>query len=302
MKVAAAFATVYLAWGSTYLAIRYAIETLPPLLMAGVRHLVAGAILYGVARALGAPRPSPRHLLPAAAIGALLLVGGNGGTVLAERHLASGFAALLAASTPLWIAILAGRWSARVFAGVAIGLVGVALLVRPGTAGVHGPSVAILLGGTVAFATGSLYARRATLPESTGVSVGLQMLAGGLLLTLLGAATGEPARVAVVSTRSVAALAYLAVVGSILGYTAFAWLIRVRPANQVATYAYVNPAVAVVLGWALAGEPLHASMLFPAALIVVSVILVLSQKQEAPCDSKPVLCTPVSRVPVSAAR
>jgi drug/metabolite transporter (DMT)-like permease len=288
-QIAIAFAAVYVIWGSTYLAILYAIQTLPPMLMAGTRHAIAGALLYAFARRRGAPRP-PRHLWrPAAVIGGLMLLMGNGGVVLAERTVPSGLAALIVASVPLWVALLSslgadgrlprGRRALALIAGFA----GVALLVSG--RGLRGGSVSgmtLVLVASVAWAAGSLYSRTSPRPRSAFLATAMQMLAGGGLLLVAGTLEGEWRQLdlAHVSWLSAAALGYLVVFGSLIGYTAYAWLLQTVPPTVAATYAYVNPVVAMLLGWLFAGEALGARTLVAAAIIVGSVVLVTT----APAD------------------
>ena len=285
MKVALAFASVYLFWGSTYLAMRVAVETMPPFLMAGCRFVLAGTLLYAYARRRGAPAPARVHWRSAAIVGALLLVGGNGGVVWAEKTVPSGIAALLVASVPLWIAIF--QWlgpdrlrpRAWVAVGLAGGFGGVALLALSGdaTAGPVNPvGAAALVGASISWAAGTLVARGAPFPASPLLAASLQMIAGGALQLVTGLALGEAAGLDVrgISAPSWLAWGYLVVFGSLCGYVPYVWLLGVRPPGQVATYAYVNPAIAVVLGWAILGEPLTGRMLAAAALIVASVALI----------------------------
>ncbi len=283
-KVVVAFAAVYVVWGSTYLAIRFAIDTLPPFLMAGVRFLIAGAVLFGFARLRGAPWPSWAQWRSAALIGGMLLLGGNGGVVWAERTVPSGIAALLVASEPLWIVLLdwlpprPARPTGRVLLGLGVGFAGVALLIAPWEAGgtaVDPVGAIVIVLAALSWAAGSLYSRRAELPASPLASTGTQMLTGGVLLTLTGLGAGEAASFdpAAVSLGSVAALAYLIVFGSLVAFTAYVWLMRHVAAPKVATYAYVNPVIAVLLGWLLAGEPIGARTLVAAAVIVGAVAL-----------------------------
>jgi drug/metabolite transporter (DMT)-like permease len=303
----AAYAALYVIWGSTYLAIRYGIATLPPFGMAGVRFVLAGALLYGWARLRGAPRPTRRQWSGAAVVGALLLLVGNGGVTWAERQVPSGVAALLIASEPLWIVLLGwwrpgaaergprpGGWTAL---GLALGLVGVGVLVVPDAAdafrgaaragaapGGHAPGVdlvgaAVVLLGAFSWAAGSLWsataAGKSRLPASAPLATGMQMLVGGALLLGASVAAGEPAafRPGAVSAASLAALAYLAVFGSIVAFSAYVWLLGVEPPARVATYAFVNPVVAVLLGWAVAGEAITDRVLVAAAVIVAGVVL-----------------------------
>jgi drug/metabolite transporter (DMT)-like permease len=281
-----ALATIYVVWGSTYLGIMVAIETLPPLLMSAARFLVAGAILYGFAVRRGdtrGDRPTARHWTAAAIVGGALLLAGNGGVALSEERIDSGVAALLVATIPLWMAVLDrvlyGRglaWTALL--GLVIGLGGVALLVGPtgGTIDVLGALMA--LSAAFAWAWGSLYARGASLPARPLVGAGMQMLAGGVLLTIAGVATGELGNVdlGAVSTRSLLAVAYLVVFGSVIAYSAYVWLLKNAPTALVSTYAYVNPVVAVALGALFLAEPVTTRMLVAGLAIVASVALIVS--------------------------
>lgn len=281
----AAFAAVYLIWGSTYLAIRYAIETLPPFLMAAARFLAAGGVLYAWVRLRGTPAPTRVHWRSALIVGALLLLVGNGAVVWAEHRVSSGVAALLVAVEPIWIVLLAWlrpggtRPAARTWAGVALGLAGLVLLVGPADlAGgrVDALGAGLVLVGTLGWAAGSLYGQRAPFPASPFLATAMQMLAGGALMLLAGLVTGEAGRLdpSAWSARSLGALLYLAVFGSLVAFTAYVWLLRVESPSRVATYAYVNPLVAVLLGWAVAGEPLTPRVLAAAAVIVGAVVLI----------------------------
>lgn len=290
--VLAAFAVIYIVWGSTYLAIRVAIESMPPFLMAGTRFLIAGALMYGWSRLRGAPRPRRVAWRAALLLGALFLLGGNGGVVWAEQHVASGLAAVLVALMPIWTAIVewvrpgGRRPGLMTTAGLLTGFVGVALLLAPGSAGaapIHPVGAAVLIAASLSWAIGSVISKGMPLPESGAQSSGMQMLAGGALLVLAGLATGEAAAVhpAAISGRSAAALLYLITFGSLLGFGAFTWLLRVTSPARVATYAYVNPVVAVVLGWALLGEPFGPRELAAAAVIVGGVALITTAKLRA---------------------
>lgn len=292
LRIVAAFAAVYVIWGSTYLAIRFAVETLPPFLMAGVRFVIAGAILYAWARLRGVPRPAARYWVPAAIAGGLLLLGGNGAVVWAEQYVPSGVTALLVAMEPTWIVLLDWRLRGRearpdwrVVSGIALGLTGLMLLIGPGDllgGGAVDPiGAAVLVLGTVLWAAGSLYSRDAPMSGTPILYTGMQMLAGGALLLVAGAATGELVRLdpAAVSVRSLLALAYLIVFGAIVGFTAYVWLLRVVDPAKVATHAFVNPIVAVVLGWALADEALTPRILSAAAVIVVAVAMITAARR-----------------------
>ncbi|HEX7091511.1 MAG TPA: EamA family transporter [Longimicrobiales bacterium] len=290
-KVVAAFAAVYTIWGSTYLAILYAIETLPPFLMAGVRFVIAGSVLYAWAWLRGARRPvTLLHWKSALVVGGLLLLGGNGAVVWAEQRVASGLAALLVATVPLWMVLLDWLRPAgvppdrRTAAGIVIGLAGLALLVGPesllGGGRVDPLGAGVLVAGSLSWAAGSLYARGARLPDSALLATAMEMLAGGALLVLVGALTGEVGRLdpGAVSARSLLGLLYLIVFGSLVGFTAYTWLLGVSTPARVSTYAYVNPVVAVLLGWALAGEPLTPRMALAAAVIVAAVAAITGRR------------------------
>lgn len=287
-RVIAAFAAVYVIWGSTYLAIRFAIETLPPFLMASARFLVAGALLYGWTRLKGASRPGRAHWMGALIVGGLLLLGGNGAVVWAEQRIPSGVAALVVAIVPLWMVVLDWLWggsarpTGRVWTGLGLGLVGLALLIGPGallgSGQVDGLGVLVVVLGSLAWTVGSLYSRRTRLPTRPLQATAMQMLCGGALLAILAGMTGEWSEVslAAVSMRSGLALAYLIVFGSLVAFTAYVWLLRVSTPARVSTYAYVNPVVAVLLGWALASEPLTPRMLIASAVIVGAVAMITS--------------------------
>jgi drug/metabolite transporter (DMT)-like permease len=286
LRVVLAFAAIYLIWGSTYLGIRIAIETLPPFLTAGLRFIIAGPLLYAWARRNGAPRPTGIQWRAAAAVGGLLLLGGNGLVTWGEERVSSGLAALLVATVPLWMVLLdwlflrGGRPPGKVFLGLVLGLIGIVLLIGPtdllGEHRVDLIGVAMLLLAALSWAIGSLYARRAPLPDAPLLGTSLEMIAGGVLLLLSSGAKGEWAQVdfARVSLRSWLALGYLTLLGSIVAFTAYTWLLRVSTPARVATYAYVNPIVAVVLGWAIAGEVLTGQMLLAAVVIVLAVVVI----------------------------
>lgn len=290
--ILAAYAALYVIWGSTYLGIRVGIATLPPFGMAATRFLLAGALLYGWARLRGAPRPTARQWGAAAVVGALLLLLGNGGVTWAEQRVPSGVAALLIATEPLWIVLLGWRRpggtrpSLATALGLALGIAGVVVLVGPGASSAGPPSghvdlrgAAVVLAGALSWAAGSLWATgpggRARLPASAPLTTGMQMLTGGALLLGASAAAGEPAAFhpTAVSPASVAALGYLIVFGSIVAFSAYVWLLGVEPPARVATYAFVNPVVAVLLGWAVAGEALTGRVVVAAAVIVGAVVL-----------------------------
>lgn len=284
---------VYVVWGSTYLAIRIAIETLPPFLMAGVRFLVAGGVLYAwaVRRGDRAGDPPGRAQWTAAAIvGAGLFLGGNGGVVFAESRIASGVTALLVATLSLWMALLAWlmyreRPPRVALIGLPVGFAGTALLVGPVEASGIDPLGALAcLGASASWAAASLYSRRAPLPTRLHLSTAMQMIAGGVWLTLAGILTGELGQVRpeTFSRASLGALVYLIVAGSLLAFTAYAWLLRNAPMPLVATYAYVNPVVAVLLGWGVAGEPVTPRMVVAGGVILAAVALIASGSRPTP--------------------
>jgi drug/metabolite transporter (DMT)-like permease len=284
-----ALIAVYLIWGSTYLAIRYAVETIPPFLMAAVRFIVSGGFLYVLRRLRGDPQPERMEWRNAAIIGIFLLLGGNGGVVWAEQFVASSLAALLVATVPLWMVLVdafrpAGhRPRIAAATGILIGFGGVVLLIGSVTSSADVNNLfgaAALVGASLAWTTGSLYGRSAKLPASPLLGTGMEMLAGGVALLLVALVLGEwnGFELAAVSRRSAFALVYLTVIGSI-AFVAYVWLLRVAPTPLVATYAYVNPLVAVLLGYFLAGEPMTSRTLLAATLIIGSIVLVSSSQR-----------------------
>ncbi len=288
-RVALAFAAVYILWGSTYLAIRFGVETIPPFLMAGTRHLTAGLLLYVWMRSRGTPRPSAKHWGSAAIIGGLMLLGGNGLVTWAEQRVPSGLAALIVASVPIWMAVLEGlekrtRPGAAVIAGLLLGLAGIALLVAPGRFAGNGhvdPVGALaLLTAALCWSFGSLYSRRVPLPASTFTATAMEMIAGGAWLWLAGLLFGEGSRLhlSAISARSALSLAYLILFGSLIGFTAYVWLLKATTAARVSTYAYVNPIVAVILGTLFASEVITARVAIAALVIVGAVALIITSR------------------------
>lgn len=282
--IPAAFAAIYLIWGSTYGAIAVAIETMPPFLMTGVRFTAAGCLLYGFLRLRGARSGSRRQWRSAAIVGAAFLLVGNGVVVTAEQHVDSGFVALVATTVPMWTALFdwllfgGQRPSGLTVLGLVLGAIGMVLLVG----GVEldreaAWATALLLLSTMVWAVGSLYAKGAPRHESALASAGQQMIAGGLMLTLAGLLFGEPATVEVTSfsVESLLAFAYLVFFGAIVGLGAYVFLLTRVPAAAVATHAFVNPVVAVWLGWALLGEQVAGRQLLAAPLVVLAVVLVV---------------------------
>jgi drug/metabolite transporter (DMT)-like permease len=297
-RLLAAFAAVYVVWGSTYLFIRFAVETLPPFLMAGARFAVAGAILYLWARLRGNPAPTRAETRSAAIAGLFLLLGGNGAVAWAEQRVPSGVTALLVATVPVWMVLLdwlrpgGVRPRAGVFAGLALGLVGLAMLVGRGAMGGDGADAvgaAVLVVGSILWATGSLYVGRNPRPPSALIANAVQMLAGGAALLVAGTIAGEFGRLdlGAASTRSLLSLLYLIIAGSLIGFTAYTYLLQVSTPAKVSTYAYVNPVVAVFLGWAFAGEEITARRLIAAAVILsgVAIITVAAPRRREAADA-----------------
>ena len=285
-----AFAAVYLIWGSTYLAIHYAVETIPPFLMAGCRFLTSGALLYVWTRAGGAARPSRREWLGATIIGFLLLVSGNGGLCWSEQRVPSGLAALLLAAIPIWMVLLDSlrrdgtRLGPRVIGGMLMGVAGILLLVGPahlwGSSRVDLAGAGVLMLSSFSWALGSVLSHKVSLPRSPFRAAAMEMLAGGALLSALGLLSGESRQfhVALIASRSLAGLIYLIAAGSLLGFTAYFWLLRTVPMTRVSTYAFVNPAVAVFLGWAFGSEVVTGRVLLASATIIAGVALIITHR------------------------
>lgn len=301
LRMIAAFAAIYLIWGSTYLGIRFAIETLPPFLMVGVRFFVAGAVLYVWTRLRGSPRPPLVYWRPALILGGLMILAANGGVAWAEQRISSGLAALIVATMPLWMVLLdwvrpgGVRPTRGVVFGLILGFIGIALLIGPAHivdnhhVDPKAATVLILVG--FFWSVGSLYSREAPGPPVLLQGTAMQMLAGGMLLLLLAGITGEWGRLDVggISPRSLLALAYLIVFGSIVGFTSYVWLLRVSTPARASTYAYVSPVVAMFLGWALADEPVTLQTLLAAAVIAAAVAMVIigrRRKLDAPATDQ----------------
>ena len=291
--VVVALLLVYVVWGSTYLGIAVMIETLPPLLAAGARYAVAGMIMLTAlavhARWRRGTEPIERatraHWRSAFIIGTLLLLGGNGGVVLSELFIPSGIAAVLVATVPIWLAVFDAlltrrRPSGLVIGGLVAGIVGVAVLLVPveGLEGLDPLGVGLVVFAAISWAAGSIYARRAPLPRSGLLGTGLEMVAGGIVLVIAGSLIGEIGRTDVggFSSRSIAAFVYLVSFGSIVGFTAYTWLLANVPVSTVGTYAYVNPVVAVALGAIILSEPITPRTLIAAVLILGAVVAMVS--------------------------
>ena len=290
-RLIAAFAAVYIIWGSTYLAIRFAVETLPPLMMAGARFAIAGAILLLCSR-LRAPRHRPTRgdWRTGLGSGLLLLVGGNGGVVWAEQRVPSGITALLVAVVPLWMVLLdwarpAGRRPpALIFAGIGLGLAGLELLVARDSFGGHGGvdvgGAVVLMLASLSWAAGSLYTKHAPRASSGLNGAATQMIAGGGALLLVAVLSGELGQLdlAHASSRSILGFLYLVTFGSLIGFTAYIYLLAHTSAAKAATYAYVNPVVAVLLGWLFGNEPVTSRTLLAAAVILVGVAIITAAR------------------------
>ena len=290
VQIVAAFASIYVIWGSTYLAIRYAVETIPPFIMGGVRFLISGAMLYLWARSRGAPRPTRLHWRNAIIAGGFLLLGGNGAVVWAEQFVPSGLTALLVSILPFWLVIIEWirpprrRPSAAVLVGLVLGFVGIIVLVGPSDVGGHGDvmplGALVLILGSLSWAIGSFWSRDAQLPESGLLTTGMEMIGGGVLLLVVGTLAGEFSRLDIhgISNASAFGLLYLITFGSMLGFTSYIWLLdKVSPA-RLGTYAYVNPIVAVLLGWAIAGERLSIRAGVAAAIVICAVALITTAR------------------------
>jgi drug/metabolite transporter (DMT)-like permease len=282
----AAFAAIYLVWGSTYLAIRVVVETLPPFLAGAFRFLVAGVLLAGFLTWRGAPLPTRAQWAHAAVTGVLLLLGGNGLVMWAERTIPSGLTALLIALTPIWFALLdwlrpgGGRPLLKTVFGIAVGFGGVVLLVTARGTGIHlpahWPGVLALIGAGICWASGSLYSKYKPNDASPWMNSAAQMICGGTGLFLAGAVFGEPFTTdwSRISARSIIALGYLITFGSLIGFSAYVYVLKVSTPSRVSTYAYINPTIAVFLGWALLHEAVTAQMLWGTLVILVGVIII----------------------------
>lgn len=309
--VLGALAIVYFTWGSTYLAIRVAVQHVPPFLLAGTRFVAAGVILYAFLRLRGAKRPTLKEWSAASVVGVATFVASHGLLAWASQFVPSGTAALLAAASPAWIAIggalglVAGqRTSALALAGTALGLAGVAVAADPAgilAGGASLAAIAALLAGSLAWAIGSVLARWSALPRSAPLTASMSMLTGGTMLLGLSAALAEPTRlnVALVPAAAWGALAYLILAGSVVAYSAYVWLLREDGPARVSAHAFVNPLVAVALGAAIAGEPLTRITLLAAALVVSGVglmnvaprlALARARKAEAAVPTRPRGC------------
>ncbi|HEY8178415.1 MAG TPA: EamA family transporter [Candidatus Limnocylindria bacterium] len=307
LSVALALGTVYIVWGSTYLAIAYVVETLPPIMAGGVRFTVAGSLLLAflLAQARWRRRRAPESRLTrprliewrtAAIVGTFLLLGGNGLVSVAEQRIPSSIAAVIIATVPIWMnlgeAVMTRRMpSLLAIGGLGVGLVGVAILLLPseGIDAIDPVGVVIVMCSALAWTAGSLYARRAPLPANQLMGSGMEQLVGGGVMLAVAVLLGEYASLepGSVSTESLLGLAYLIVFGSLIAFTAYVWLLEHAPISTVATYAYVNPVVAVFLGVLFRDEPLTPRILLAAALIIGAVVAMVSGRPRGADEARP---------------
>lgn len=289
-----AFASIYIIWGSTYLGIRVAVETIPPFFMGAGRFLLAGTLLLLLVQLRGAPRPTARQWRDNAIIGAFLLLGGNGFVSLAEKTLPSGLTALIIGIQPVFMVLTEWAWPGghrpgrATFIGLLLGFAGVAYLVSPwqsiATTNIHLPSVALVLLACASWAYGSIWSRHVKNPAPPFQASALQMLGGSVALFAGGLIHGDLSafKLSAISGASLGAFFYLAFVGSLVGFSTFVWLMKHTTPARVSTYAYVNPVVAVILGWLILNETITPRTLLAAVLIVTGVVIINTQKSRQP--------------------
>ena len=291
LKLGAAFLAIYTIWGSTYLAIRFVVETIPPFFMAGTRWIIAGLILYALTRTKSTQSQTSLHWKNAFVIGGFLLLGGNGAVVWAEQWVPSGLTSLLIATTPFWMVLLnslhhRARPSIGVIVGLLLGFAGVTLLIGSieniGENNMIIPGATIILFGSFLWANGSLYSRSTETSSSQLQAAAMQMIAGGILLLSASLITGEWTRVMLdqVSPRSMLSWLYLIVFGSIVAFSSYIWLLKQTAPSLVSTHAYINPVVAMILGWALADEALTSRNILAAIIIIISVAIITTYPVE----------------------
>jgi drug/metabolite transporter (DMT)-like permease len=300
LAILLAFAALYLIWGSTYLFIRLAIDSIPPFFMAGSRYLTAGLLMYALARKQGAKPPAAVTWRSSLIVGGFLLLGGNGGVTISEQYIDTGLAAVIVATVPIYIVLLSWATGATprprlpVLLGLAGGFVGVGILMAPSMhfsadeSRHRGIGILIVLVASLLWSIGSLYSRSAKTADSPFLAAGQQMICGGVLLLLAGLITREKFHLEAVSAHSIWAWIYLVLIGAIIGFTAYIYLLRHCDPAKVATYAYVNPIVAVILGAFFAGEHLTSRTIVAAALIIGSVAIVITAQQLGPKSMSPV--------------
>lgn len=290
-KLIAAFAAIYVIWGSTYVGILLAIQTIPPLLMAGTRFFIAGLILFALARR-GPYKPATlEQWRNAAIVGLLLLVGGNGAVVFSERMVPSGLAALLVAVVPIWVVLIdwarpgGKKPTLPIIGGLILGVIGMLVLVNPfsSTSEIRFAGVILLMFGSVSWAGGSVLAQHIDLPKSAALATAIETLAAGIVYLTLSLIMQEPMHLdpATVSAKSIGGLVFLITFGSVIAFSAYVWLLKVSTPAKVSTYAYVNPVVALLLGWAIAGESLSVRTLVASAIIISAVALITVARSSA---------------------
>ncbi|QDS96680.1 putative inner membrane transporter YedA [Roseimaritima multifibrata] len=294
LQVVIAFAAVYLIWGTTYLAMRIAVESIPPFMISAGRFLVAGTLTYSVLRMRGVPAPSLGQWKSAALIGCLLMVGGNGLVMWAVQRVPSGVAALVVATMPLWMTLFewlfyrGPRPSVRVAAGLLMGFIGIVFLLKPerllaGAEGLHLPSMFALMMAPVFWSIGSLHSRKANLPKNIFMATALESICGGVVLLVFSLLGREWLHFdwREVSARSAVATVYLALFGSLIAFTAYCWLLKNVNVTRVSTYTFVNPVIAVFLGWLILGEEITWETTVAVVLIVCGVMLIVMRKRSA---------------------
>jgi drug/metabolite transporter (DMT)-like permease len=276
-----ALLVVYIVWGATYLAIRLAVEHMPPFLMAGSRFLIAGSALFIWRRLVGDETPKLKEWRIAGIIGIFFVLGGNGGVTWAEQMVPSGIAALVIATSPLWMVVIDLRPNLLAILGVLVGFIGIFILIGPQqflgvSSGLHPVGIFVLLLSALSWAVGTIYAREAAVPSSAIMRISMLMLVGGGVLFVLGSITGEWRLVYLTAIPAVswAGFLYLILFGSIVGFITYNWLLRVAPTPMVSTYAYVNPVIAILLGTFLVNEPMTARIIIAAVIIVFAVVLI----------------------------
>ena len=306
IKIALAFSAIYVIWGTTYLAIRIAIETIPPFLMAGTRFLIAGSLLFIFLLLRGVPIPRRFHWRSIIIVGALLLLGGNGLVTWSEQEIPSGMAALIVATVPIWMMlfewlIFRGRAPTKqIVIGIFIGFLGIFLLVGPGqlmgNTEFGTVSLMVLMMAPILWSFGSLYSRKVKLPDNVFMSTAAEMLAGGIILLVVGLVVGETSQLNIsqFSLRSMGAMLYLTVFGSIVAFTAYVWLLKTVQPSKVATYTYVNPVIAVFLGWFILNEAITPLTIIAIVAIVLSVVLITTQRKKQSIDSSTTLSQTVA--------
>lgn len=294
LRIAASMLAIYLIWGSTYLAIRFAIETIPPFIMAGTRYLLPGLLLFIWRRLAGDPAPTRRQWIAGTIVGLFLLLGGNGILSWAEQRVDSGVAAVIIATTPIWMVLLNAFQTRKmpgwqVIVGLLTGFGGIVVLIGPENLfGLHPhydmTGMGILLVAALLWAIGSIYSKDADLPQSPLLGTGIEMLAGSAGLFLASLVTGEwkTFDLAAISQNSLLGLLYLIIFGTLIGFVAYTWLLRNAPISLVSTYAYVNPMVAILLGSWLGGESLNWQVILSASIIIGSVVLINSFRYKSP--------------------